>query len=519
MSNLLYKIKNLEVKSDDHTVILDKINLNINKGENLGLIGETGSGKSMLGSTLMDMVPMGCSITSGFVKHYFDSDKSISTLRGINLSKISQNPMQALNPLQTIEKQFFIILNKRYGYKKNKIKRQITYWVEKVHLHEIPNILERYPHQLSGGQMQRVMIAMAMSVEPEFIIADEITTGLDTNIKMEILNLMFSFQKQFQFSVLLISHDLNTVIKYCDKIAIIQSGKIIDVGKTEMIIDSNNDRYVKTFTDNFKKSLNEIPTKINKQESDAVLYINNINKSYNSKVNAVPTLKGISFDINKGETIGVIGESGSGKTTLAKTILNLLERDSGDIDILKNGKRISLTKPTRDIGVVFQDSQGSLNPRMRVYDILCEPLFLNGVKDQWIMKEKIIEELDKVNLDHSLLKSFPHELSGGQRQRVSIIRSLLVNPSILILDEPTSALDTITQEKILILLKDIQIQKNLSYIFISHDLGVVSEVSDRIMVLYKGEIVEFGNTNNVLINPSNDYTKKLIDSNSWMGKN
>ena len=251
MSNLLYKIKNLEVKSDDHTVILDKINLNINKGENLGLIGETGSGKSMLGSTLMDMVPMGCSITSGFVKHYFDSDKSISTLRGINLCKISQNPMQALNPLQTIEKQFFIILNKRYGYKKNKIKRQITYWVKKVHLHEIPNILERYPHQLSGGQMQRVMIAMAMSVEPEFIIADEITTGLDTNIKMEILNLMFSFQKQFQFSVLLISHDLNTVIKYCDKIAIIKLGKIIDVGKTEMIIDSNHDRYVKAFTGNF----------------------------------------------------------------------------------------------------------------------------------------------------------------------------------------------------------------------------------------------------------------------------
>tara|TARA_B100001113_G_C21054504_1_gene598331 strand:- start:352 stop:1257 length:906 start_codon:yes stop_codon:yes gene_type:complete len=300
---------------------------------------------------------------------------------------------------------------------------------------------------------------------------------------------------------------------------IIKSGKIINVGKTGMIIDSNHDRYVKTFTDNFKKSLKKIPTKINKQEPDTVLYINNINKSYSSKVNAVPTLKGISFDINKGETIGVIGESGSGKTTLAKTILNLLERDSGDIDILKNGKRISLTKPTRDIGVVFQDSQGSLNPRMRVYDILCEPLILNGVKDQWIMKEKIIEELDKVNLDHSLLKSFPHELSGGQRQRISIIRSLLVNPSILILDEPTSALDTITQEKILILLKDIQIQKNLSYIFISHDLGVVSELSDRIMVLYKGEIVEFGNTNNVLINPSNDYTKKLIDSNSWMSKN
>ena len=250
MGDVLYKIKDLEIKSyseDGHLILLDKINLNINKGEKLGLIGKTGSGKSMLGSALMDLVPRGCFVSGGSISHYFDSFTSTSNPRGVKVSMISQDPMQSLNPLQTIETQFSIILMKRFGYNKNKGKEQILKWIQKVSLHEVPGILDRYPHQLSGGQMQRVMIALAMSVDPEFIIADEITTGLDANIKMEILNLLFSFQKDLEISVLLISHDLISVQKYCDRIAVLKSGKIIDVDDTRIIINKSDDEYKKTF--------------------------------------------------------------------------------------------------------------------------------------------------------------------------------------------------------------------------------------------------------------------------------
>ena len=510
MSNLLYKIKNLEISStlkQDQRVILNKINLIINKGESLGLLGETGSGKSMLGSALMDMVPPGCVVTGGSVTPYFDSGPNMSIPRGIKLSMVSQDPMQALNPLQTIETQFSIILMKRFNYNKIKARRQVLYWIHRVYLDDTLGILGRYPHQLSGGQMQRVMIAMAMSIEPEFIVADEITTGLDTNIKMEILNLLFSLQKDFQFSVLLISHDLNSVQKYCDRTIVLKSGKIID---------SDDNKHVKTLTKIFRKPLQRITEKKSKKKLYPALYVKDICKTYGLKKDVVTALKDVNLEVYNGQTLGIIGESGSGKTTLVKIILNILEQDSGSLAFRKNDNIQELTKPTRDIAAVFQDSQSSLNPRMRIYDILCEPLILKGINETQSMKEEITEQFEKVHLDRSLLQSFPHELSGGQRQRVSIARALLVSPSILILDEPTSALDINTQEKILNLLKDIQIQKNLSYIFISHDLGAVSEMADHIAVLYKGKIIESGNAKNILINPSHDYTKKLIDSNSWM---
>ena len=518
MGDILYKIKDLEIKSyseDGHLVILDKINLTIKKGEKLGLIGETGSGKSMLASALMDLVPRGCLISGGAISHYFDSFRSTSSPRGVKVSMISQDPMQSLNPLQTIETQFSIILMKRFGYNKNKAREHILKWVQKVYLHEVPGILDRYPHQLSGGQMQRVMIALAMSVDPEFIIADEITTGLDANIKMEILNLLFSFQKDLKISVLLISHDLISVQKYCDRIAVLNSGKIIDVDDTKTIINKSDDEYTKIFS----RLPNKTPKQKSKNNSDPILFVKDLYKTYGSNKHTVSALNGVTLEIYKRETLGVIGESGSGKTTLVKTTLNILERDSGDMILRTNSNERNLTKPSRKIGAVFQDSMGSLNPRMDVYDILREPLILKGVKDPKTIKTKIIGMLEKVHLGLNLLQSFPDQLSGGQRHRVSIARALMLDPRILILDEPTSALDIYTQEKILDLLKEIQTQNNLSFIFISHDLGVVSEISDRIAVLYKGNIIESGKTNDVFINPSHDYTKKLIDSNAWMDKN
>ena len=513
MGNFFYEIKDLQIKStpkNGAVKILNKINLNIYKGEILGLIGESGSGKSMLGCALLEMIPSGCLITKGSIVHHFNSNNRISRIRGIDIAMISQDPMQALNPLQKIKTQFTIILRRRFSLNKKNIKQQLMRWMEKVNLHQVPNILDRYPHQLSGGQIQRIMIAMAMSINPDFIVADEITTGLDASTKMEILNLLVSFQKTAGFSVLLISHDLKSIQKYCHRIAVLESGETVVVGDTKRIIQKTKDGY--------EKAIKKTKTKDTEKNPNPILDVKNLCKTYGSGRGSVPALKNITFTLCKGETLGIIGESGSGKTTLVKTILNILRRDSGDLFLDGCSKNKSLTEPNRKIGAVFQDSQGSLNPKMNIFDILSEPLILLGDKTNKSKKEKILSQIKKVHLDNNLLELYPRELSGGQRQRVSIARSLLTNPSIVVLDEPTSALDIKTQGKILNLLLNIQKQEKLSYIFISHDLEVVSEIADSIAVLYKGEIIESGSVKDVLSQPSHDYTKKLIYSNSWMSQ-
>ena len=507
MAEVLYKIKDLKIISkteNESRIILDKINLNIHKHEILGLVGETGSGKSMIGGALIGLLPSGCFIKSGEISHFFDSVIKKRHLRGSKVAMISQDPMQSLNPLQTIGTQFSIILKKRFNCNQPDTKKRIFRWVQKVKLHKVPGILNRYPHQLSGGQMQRIMIAIAMSVEPEFIIADEITTGLDMNTKMEIMTLLFSLQKNNKISVLFISHDLIVVQKYCDRVVLLKSSEIIELNDSKTIINKT-DNYVNTF----KKSQNKNLNKKNNNTLGPILYVKELYKNYGKNKDTVLGLNGISFEIYEGETLGVIGESGSGKTTLVKTVLNILERDSGNIYLQKQ----RLNKPNRKIGAIFQDNKGALNPQMSIHDILCEPLVIKGVKDFKSTQKKTKEMLAKVNLDVDLLSKFPHQLSGGQRQRVSIARALMVNPSVLILDEPTSSLDIYTQKKILHLLQSLQNEYKMSYVFISHDLRIVSKIADRIIVLYKGSIVEHGKTTDVLCYPSHDYTKKLIDSN------
>ena len=256
--------------------------------------------------------------------------------------------------------------------------------------------------------------------------------------------------------------------------------------------------------------------KMSDKEQSIILEVKHLCKSYGVGEDSVQALKKINLELYKGETLGVIGESGSGKTTLVKSMINILNRESGELIFYENNKSQTLTKPNCKLGVVFQDSQGSLNPKMKIFDILKEPLWLSGETNNQSIQEKILDQIVKVDLDKVLLDAFPHELSGGQRQRVSIARSLLLNPSIIVLDEPTSALDIKTQGKILSLLLNIQKQKKLSYVLISHDLEVIAQMADRITVLYKGRIVESGSLKHILSHPSNDYTKKLITSNSWM---
>ena len=512
-------IKDLQIKSFsdiEDQIILDKINLEIRKGENFGLIGETGSGKSMIGASLIDMIPRGCGITRGSIINYTNSPKKGLSLRGTKIAMISQDPMHALNPLQSIEKQFSSILIKRFGFNKNKAIESILNWVEKVKLNNVSSILSRYPHQLSGGQMQRVMIAIALSIQPELIIADEITTGLDANIKMKILNLLFSLQKNQEVAVLLISHDIISIQKYCDKVAVLRRGKIIDAGDTDKIINKPRDDYVKALTKTQSNLSVRNTDDLIEKPIQKIIQVKSLCKTYYTGEKSVTALNNVSFDVYKKETLGIIGESGSGKTTLVKIILKILIPDSGKITFVEE-QNVKTCTIKRNIGSVFQDNQGSLNPKMNIFDILSEPLILQGIRKQSIIEKRIKTILNKVHLNSSMLRKFPYQLSGGQRQRVSIGRSLMIDPGLLILDEPTSALDIRTQDKILTLLSEIKKETRASYIFISHDLSVISEISDRIAVLYKGSIVDCGKTNVILNKPSNDYTKKLIDSNVWMG--
>ena len=518
MQKALLKISKLDVVSKvagDKKVLLKNIDLTINKRKTTGLVGETGSGKSMLGWALLDMLPKGCFVTGGSINYVDTPISDVPNLRGKKIAMVFQDPMQSLNPTQTIGKQIKTILGKSCGEKREAIEEKATQSLERVRLGSVVNIMDRYPHQLSGGQMQRVMIALAISTKPHLIIADEITTGLDANTKLEIMDLLFELQGELGVAVLLISHDLVAIRRYCDQVAIMRSGEIIDSGKTDRVFHDPKGEYVRSFLNSPENTRKRKKTKTQVPRQE-ILSINEFQKSYGNTQNKHPVVKKVSMVLFQGKTLGLIGESGSGKSTLAKMILNILERDSGLLKLrIGESTMENLIKPNRRIGAVMQDSAGSLNPRISIYETLSEPLELMGVVDKHVTKRKIMETMNDVGLDQDLLMRYPHSLSGGQRQRVSLARAMMAEPSILILDEPTSALDVSVQKKILELLKSLQKEKNLSYLFISHDLTVISEMADDVGVMYDGEIIEFGPVEKILNKPEQDYTKKLIESSIW----
>ena len=518
MKKTLYKICGLSVESHSSSGainILNNVDLTINKGEILGLVGPTGSGKSMLAWSLVDLLPMGCKITSGNITRDGKTEADLSSLRGKHTAMIFQDPMQSLNPIQTIGKQFTIIAKRKSGDTHEDAKSNIKKWLKRVRLDSVHDILDRFPHQLSGGQMQRVMIAFAISIVPEFIIADEITTGLDANTKIEIMDLLFEIQSELDIGILLISHDLGSVRRYCKRVAVMRSGSIVTEGSTNNVFSEKNG-YTSSIIKAYDKTNSRLNTPRGKNKNELILSINNFKKSYfnNGLINRA--INNVSVDLYQSTTLGLVGESGSGKTTLARMILNILDRDSGTLEIKtdKDSPK-NLYQLTNKIGAVFQDNMASFNPRMTIFEILLEPLWLVGIRDLESTERKINQIMADIDLDLDLLSRYPHSLSGGQRQRVSIARAMILNPKILILDEPTSALDINIQHKILALLKSLQKHKKLSYLFISHDLAVISQMADMIAVLYKGEIIEVGNVAEVLNNPQQDYTKNLIASSMW----
>lgn len=524
----ILKIDNLSVNfrtSGAKVKAVKNATIELNKGEFIALVGESGSGKSVLALSILKLLqynvashPTG-SITFNGQDILHKSESEMCQIRGNKISMVFQEPMTALNPLHTIEKQISEVLFLHKGMKREAARKRCRELLELVGLNNLLDRLDSYPHNLSGGQRQRVMIAMALANEPEILIADEPTTALDVTVQIQILDLIKNIQKKTGMTVLLITHDLNIVRRMADRIYIMQHGEIIENGNTKELFLMSKHPYTQRLLGAQPKG-KAVQMAAN---APVILQIENLNVLFAIKKNFFGTpikfvhaVQDANFTLKQGETLGVVGESGSGKTTLAMAILRLISSKGSitfgqqRIDLIKGEPLRSIRK---EIQVVFQDPFASLNPRMSVAQIVSEGLRAHNAGESALEQDKkVCLALKEVGLDEEVRYRYPHEFSGGQRQRIAIARALILNPKLIILDEPTSALDVTVQAQVLDLLKSLQEKHKVSYIFISHDLGVVKSISHKILVMKDGIIVEDGNTEAIFDSPANEYSKKLISA-------
>lgn len=558
----LLRIDNLSIDFVSESGIssaLKNISLSVNRSEILAIVGESGSGKSVTALSILQLLSKNAKFTSGKIifslkgKNEIDllqlANKELQKIRGNKIAMIFQEPMTSLNPVFTCGYQVAESLQLHKKLTSAEAKQQAIDWFRKVKLSEPEKVFRKYPHQLSGGQKQRVMIAMAMCCKPSLLICDEPTTALDVTVQKNILQLLKELQEEQKMGVIFITHDLGVVSEIADKIAVMYKGEIVEANSVKEILVNPRHPYTKgllacrpafhqkgerlpvvnDFLEGKKSEVKTIVEKkdvrnIEKKRDKILLGVKNLSVWFPVKKNIfgkslsfTKAVDDVSFDVIKGETLGLVGESGCGKTTLGRTLLRLIEPNTGEI--IYNG--IDLTKKTsneikplrKDLQLIFQDPYSSLNPRLCIGAAIAEPLKVHGqYKTDKQRKEKVIDLIEKVSLDPKYFNRYPHEFSGGQRQRIVIARALALNPSFIICDEPVSALDVSVQAQVLNLLNDIKKEFGFTTIFISHDLGVVRYISDRIMVMHRGKIVEQGPADEVYYHPKNEYTKNLIDS-------
>ena len=546
-NNILLEVKKLRIcLAKKPKSLVNNISFKIKKNEIVGLIGESGSGKSLTSLSILNLLNKKQFEISGNILFENNdllklSQNEMLKIRGAKIAMIFQEPMSALNPTMKIGEQLFEMYVSHQNMPFQKITNRIKTLIQKVKLDGVDKLLEKYPHQISGGQKQRVMIVMALACSPKLLIADEPTTALDITVQKEIVEILKSLQKTENLSILFISHDLKLVSKITDRILIIKNGVIVERGNNKSIFKAPESDYTKALLSvmiNSKVRLKKLPTiksyksklvKEKKSEREKrlkkiyskkpILQINYLTKFYNTSNNLFVKNKGfkalddIKISLYEGETLGLIGESGSGKTTLSNAILKINSYDDGniifkgeDISKLKGQKLLDFRKECQ---IIFQDPYASLNPIKNIKQTLTEPIKYHKIVSS---TEKVIELLIDVGLDESFLNRYPHELSGGQRQRVCIARAISVGPKIVICDECVSALDVSVQATILNLLNSLKKKYSFTYIFISHDLSVVKYMSDKIVVLYNGKVVEYNDADKIFSSPENNYTKKLINA-------
>ena len=499
------------------------VDFSIDKGETLALVGESGSGKSVTALSIMQLLPYPkASHPGGSIM--FDGDEMVGAdaaglrkIRGDRIAMIFQEPMTSLNPLHTIERQIGETLTLHRGLSGAEARARTLELLRLVQLRDPEERLASYPHQLSGGQRQRVMIAMALANEPDLLIADEPTTALDVTIQAQILQLLKDLQAKLGMAMLLITHDLTIVRKIADRVAVMTKGEIVEMGGTASVFEHPEHAYTQHLlaAEPSGKALVHDPTAPVVMAGDDVKVHFPIQRGFLKRtVGHVKAVDGIDISVRAGQTVGVVGESGSGKTTLGLALLRLLKSE-GRINF--NGENIQgwsnrqLRPLRRHMQIVFQDPFGSLSPRMSVGQIIEEGLLLHGIGGTAGERRKLVAKvLEEVGLDPESQDRYPHEFSGGQRQRISIARAIVLEPSFVVLDEPTSALDMSVQAQIVDLLRDLQGRRGLAYLFISHDLRVVRALSDQVLVMRQGEVVETGKAEDIFDRPQHPYTQALM---------
>ena len=521
-------VKDLVITTSNESkkvTLLDNLSFELLPSEILSIVGESGSGKSITAKSILGLLPKNFSV-SGEIRYYEKNliqtdEKEMLSVRGHEIGLIFQEPMTALNPVLSIGEQLTesMIISRKVD---SKIAYEMA--LEMLNRVGIPHSKERmlqFPHEFSGGMRQRILIAMMMLMEPNILIADEPTTALDVTIQAQILDLLSALVQEKKMSMILITHDMGVVAQTADRVLVMKDGKKIEDGKVEEIFVGSNEDYTKQLLASVPRLTSNSEFKENLPKSN-LISIENLSKSFlrntffSKKKISVNALENISLQIGHGEVVSLVGESGSGKSTLGRILLKLTNADKGTIrfdglDFYSN-KSTELKKFRSTIQIIFQDPYSSLDPKRTIGYSISEPLIIQNKYRATEIQEKVRKLLTAVGIDPDSAKRYPHEFSGGQRQRIAIARAISTEPKIIVADEPTSALDVTVQAQILELLLKLKDEQNISFLFISHDLAVVQQVSDSVAVLCEGRILEKGSTSQVLQNPLNGYTKSLINS-------
>jgi microcin C transport system ATP-binding protein len=519
----LLQVENLSVAFRGR-VVVENVSFAIERGETQALVGESGSGKSVTALSILKLLPYpAASHPSGRILFRGEDlmtapPERLREVRGGKVAMIFQEPMTSLNPLHRVERQLVETLTLHRRLSRDEARKEALELLKLVQIRDAEKRMSAFPHELSGGQRQRVMIAMALANKPDLLIADEPTTAVDVTIQAQLLKLLRELQQELGMAILLISHDLALVRKMAREVAVMQSGRIIEQKETEELFRSPQHPYTRQLL-----AAQPRPKANGAGFGDELISAKDLKVWFPIKagvlrrvVDHVKAVDGVSVDIRSGETVGIVGESGSGKTSLALGLLRLVESKGPIVFMGRNIealKRSELRPIRREMQIVFQDPYGSLSPRLSVAEIVSEGLDVHDLmKDEDERDAVVVATLKEVGLDPETRHRYPHEFSGGQRQRIAIARALILKPKLILLDEPTSALDMSVQAQIVNLLRDLQKKHGFTYLFISHDLRVIRAMSDRVIVMRGGKVVETGSAQQVFEAPREDYTKALLDA-------
>jgi len=516
----LLSVNNLSVSFHTRngvTEAVKDVSFSLSKGETLGIVGESGSGKSVSCYSIMGLIPQPPGRIESGEAMLENTDllkcdaKTQLDIRGNKVAMIFQDPMTCLNPYMRVGEQLIEPLTYHKNVSRADAKQRAIELLKEVGIRDPEANFDAWPHEFSGGMRQRVMIAMALIAEPELLIADEPTTALDVTIQKQILELVADIQKKRNIAVIFISHDLAVVKGLADRIIVMKSGEIVEEGETNAVFDDPQHDYT-------KKLIAAIPNgaKQETQSSDeSLVQVENLVVEFPTDKGTFRAIDDVSFDVKKGEILGLVGESGSGKSTIGRSLLHLVNASGkasfDGVSLLDKSSKEFLPLRRR-MQMIFQDPYASLNPRMNVFDTLAEPMKVHGIASGEDLVEAVFTLMDDVGLDRKFARKYPHEFSGGQRQRIAIGRAIATKPDFVIADEPVSALDVTIQKQILELIESLVKKHNLSMLFISHDLAVVRKICDRVIVLKHGVLVEKGQVDDVWTSPQHEYTQSLLSA-------